>query len=703
MFIHIDYTLRECIIEFVLSEFKNKSIYELDSVTKQQMDVIVDSLVDDIILLIGKNNDLYAYKSREFNTTLVSNHFKIKIYTGISKKIAKNNYKLAEQYLTTSFAALEPIEFENDWCRVEVYRYIDAPVVENLLYSDEIIDIDDINNKFVRYIIDTYYSSIDEHEDCYYCYDSNMSNFVLSTDGELTNIDFDFISKYSYHQMIHDVVWQWCTFMFLDNDNPRHDNKNSYTLSYIENGNDIFSLANRLIDEIYKKISKNRPDKKLQIPLPSAPYTDSVQNEITEYNKKQLLAQYKFNYLGSQNANPMFEHMANFIMDHDCTNILDIACGHSRINEFLTDHQYTLNGIDNDTGAVEYANILYQDDDNINIFNGDIMEMIERDTDDNFDCIVISGFLYYMKPGAFKYSPNEFIEKLVEKFSPQYILVCEPRPSKSYLTSDLSEVFSSWRYQSKFFDLNIRMGERVVYALHTDARRSIYERDIVAEFNPDSIHNHRKEPDYDDSLLYNNVYLTNTETLKDVIPSDATHYISVCGGLKCVYQACMDWEPGRDFKMTYIDVVPTALDFRMYFDFLYPKIRNLTDVAKFYKKDINSDVWFAMGEGRHLSEANNVLYEQLEYLNIQDKWDDFIQAYNKIDKEYIRIDAVSDIITLNNIIKNDTSSKLFWYSNIHDWHQFRYTEEDFARWKEILLTSNNIKLLGKVPPFTSSP
>jgi hypothetical protein len=110
-----------------------------------------------------------------------------------------------------------------------------------------------------------------------------------------------------------------------------------------------------------------------------------------------------------------------------------------------------------------------------------------------------------------------------------------------------------------------------------------------------------------------------------------------------------------------------------------------------------------MGEGRHTSEANDVLCEQLEYLNIQDKWEDFIQAYNKIDKEYIRIDAVSDISTLNNIIKDDASSKLFWYSNIHDWHQFRYTEEDFAMWKEILLTSNNIKLLGKVPPFTSSP
>jgi hypothetical protein len=700
MFILIDSTLRDCVTEFILSEFKIKNMYELNSVIKQQMDTIVDSLVDDITLLIGENNDQYAYKNREFNATLISKHFKIKIYTGISKKIAKNNYMLAEQYFATSFAALEPIEFENDWYRIEVYCYIDGSTIDGLLYIDEIIDIDDINNKFINYVIDNYYSTVDAHGDCYYCYDSNMSNFVLSSENELTNIDFDFISKYSYHQMIHEVVWQWCIFLFLDS---LPCDKNSHALSYIENGNNIISLGNRLIDEFYKKINKNRPDKKLPIPLPSLPYTETLQNEITEYNKKQLLAEYKFNYLGDQNANPMFEHMANFIMDHDCTNILDIACGHSRINEFLTGHQYTLTGIDNDPVAVEYANILYQGNNNINIYNGDIMEMVERDTDDNFDCIVISGFLYYMKPGAFKYSPNEFIEKLVEKFSPQYILICEPRPSKSYLTSDLSEVFSSWRYQSKFFDLDIRMGERVVYALHTDTRRSIYERDIVAEFNPDSMHNHRKEPDYDDSLLYNNVYLTNTETLKDVIPSDATHYISVCGGLKCVYQACMDWEPGRDFKMTYIDVVPTALDFRMYFDFLYPKIRNLTDVAKFYKKDINSDVWFAMGEGRHISEANDVLYEQLEYLNIQDKWEDFIQAYNKIDKEYIRIDAVSDISTLNNIIKDDASSKLFWYSNIHDWHQFRYTEEDFAMWKEILLTSNNIKLLGKVPPFTSSP
>ena len=117
MFILIDSTLRDCVTEFILSEFKIKNMYELNSVIKQQMDTIVDSLVDDITLLIGENNDQYAYKNREFNATLISKNFKIKIYTGISKKIAKNNYMLAEQYFATSFAALEPIEFENDWCR----------------------------------------------------------------------------------------------------------------------------------------------------------------------------------------------------------------------------------------------------------------------------------------------------------------------------------------------------------------------------------------------------------------------------------------------------------------------------------------------------------------------------------------------------------------------------------------------------------
>ena len=67
---------------------------------------------------------------------------------------------------------------------------------------------------------------------------------------------------------------------------------------------------------------------------------------------------------------------------------------------------------------------------------------------------------------------------LVKKYNPKTIIISEPRPSVVYKTSDLSEIFSTWAYESWFFELDIRMGDRVVYALETDRPRSIFNRKI---------------------------------------------------------------------------------------------------------------------------------------------------------------------------------------------------------------------------------
>jgi len=413
--------------------------------------------------------------------------------------------------------------------------------------------------------------------------------------------------------------------------------------------------------------------------------------------------QYRFDYLKDKAANPMFKHMADFIKKQKCRKILDLGSGYSRINEFMGAYKYQLTAVDNDSHVIEYLNETYGEKENIDVVEADAISFVDSIGIDGVDCVVISGFLYYMKPYVFKYNPEDYIDKIVEKYNPKYILVCDPRPSIPYVSPDYEQLFSDWTYEAKFFNLDIRMGERVVYALHTDKKRSIYDREIGAEFNENSEYNHQKEPDFTDKELYNTVYVTNTETLDDIDPYVATHYVSVCGGLKGLYQARMDWVPGRKFKMTYVDVVPSALDFKMYFDHMYPIHKSIPRVAELYKEEINPDVHFSFGEYRMLDETDIILQEQLEYLGIEENWDQFIKEYAKAEKTYIRIDAVNDIDLLNTILKRDKkSTKLFWYSNIHDWHQFRYTEEQYQEWCDLLHKDNEIKLVGKVPPFTSS-
>lgn len=409
-----------------------------------------------------------------------------------------------------------------------------------------------------------------------------------------------------------------------------------------------------------------------------------------------------YEYLKLDNANPMFEKMADIVREKQCVSILDVGCGYSRINEFLDDYEYTLLGVDNDVDVVAECTANYDDADNISFTTSDILNFVENDTRTEFDCVILSGLLYYFKQDTYAWSAHELISNIVKKYNPKTIIISEPRPSVVYKTSDLSKIFSTWAYESWFFELDIRMGDRVVYALETDCQRSIFDRKIKAEFNSTSEYSHQKETVWEDELLSRGVYLTNTETLDDVVPSNSDHYISVSAGFKSLYQACMDWYPGKDQQFTYIDVVPTAIDYRMYFDQMYPKLHSATRVFEYYLREINPTILPIVGDSRSTAELDTIVNEQLSYLNIsRDHWDQFIKEYSTATKSYIRIDAINNVKLLNQYINKYQTTKYFNYSNIHDWHQFRFTSQTFYSWKQYLNKRNNIKFIGKTPPFTS--
>jgi len=416
---------------------------------------------------------------------------------------------------------------------------------------------------------------------------------------------------------------------------------------------------------------------------------------------------YKWHYLNSAEANPMYEQMASFIKENDCKTVLDIGCGFSRINEFLT-NDYSINGLDSDIDCINYC----LENHSGKYVIGDVTA-IEKYTElgTHYDAIVLSGILYYFGKGDMP-TVEDYVDRLIKLYSPRIVIVCEPRPSLVYISPNFTELLDRYAYVAKQFDMKIRMGNRIVYCLYTDRNRP--ERKIKAEFNEHSeLYNHIKQSDFDTNRLKYNVYLTNTENISndrdgELFPQNVNnyHYISVAAGFKSLFKAVIDWEAHKEFKFIYVDVVPTALDYRMFFDFKLKQNSKISfnEIYNLYVSEINPNIIPIYGTNN--VDIDETVKMQLKELDIDfQHWQDFIAAYSQIEKTYIKLDAVNNIKLLKNLINSctDDNLKWFWYSNMFDWHQFRFKEQTYYRWVKYL--DNNIKglkLNGHTPPFTTS-
>lgn len=418
---------------------------------------------------------------------------------------------------------------------------------------------------------------------------------------------------------------------------------------------------------------------------------------------------YTWNYLNRSGANPMFQQIADFVKQNDCHSILDIGCGHSRVNEFLTDYVYDIAGVDTDGECIYYCQTNYPDH---NYQTGSALDLpaFQR----QFDCIILSGMLYYFGKNDWP-SPDEYIQSLVERYNPRCIIVAEPRPSKSYQSPDFAAMFDRWAWSMKSVDMDIRMGNRAVYCLYTDRERP--ERKIKAKFNANSEHHeHYLQPDFSLQQLQHQVYLTNTEDLSsakdgELVPDQRNiqTYVSVCAGFKSMYKACLDNYFGKRFQFVYVDVVQQSVDYRMWQDNWLTKA-NLTDNSVFdqaletYLETVD-DRLLPLWGGEHTS-MRSAIDADLEQLKInQAQWLNFLRTYTDAPKTYIKLDAVNNCKLLSRLINqnNTDMGTWFWYSNIFDWHQFRYKEQSFYRWCEYLKSqTKGLTLNGKQPPFTTS-
>lgn len=409
---------------------------------------------------------------------------------------------------------------------------------------------------------------------------------------------------------------------------------------------------------------------------------------------------YTWSYLQSAEADPLFETVADNIKKYNCKRILDFACGYSRINEFLTDYACSVDGLDSDEDCIEYCKETYTG----NYVTCDALAFEScEDLDDSYDCVVVSGFFYYTN------RPNwptmlELFDRIKERFNPKIIIVTDPQPRKDYNSPDYSDLLLRYAYTVEPLYLDIRMGQRNVYTFFADRTRPDFK--IKAKFNQDSIHDHWQADEFDENTLKHCVYLTNTETIDHerdgrVFPVDQEieRYISVAAGLKGMYKAALDWYPGKQFEFVYVDIVPLALDYRMYMDrtigFTSPN-----DIYNQYVETVNDNIVAKFGGD--IVDINSVVKNQIKELGLEECWSDFLEAYANAPKTYIRLDAINNVKLFNSIIQDRSKKTWFWYSNAPDWHQFRLSEHTWERWIKYLNDRNNAVFVGKTPPFTSS-
>lgn len=215
------------------------------------------------------------------------------------------------------------------------------------------------------------------------------------------------------------------------------------------------------------------------------------------------------------------------------------------------------------------------------------------------------------------------------------------------------------------------------------------DRDIID--TKTSKHPRRELTDHEKKFL---VYVNNTEPAVNILNHEDTsidHYISVCSGMKSIYKCAIDWYPGKQFRFTYVDIVPTAVDFRKHFDALCCS-KPMSEIYLSYPNEIRGCF-----HNCSVEKIDQEIEEQIKFLGIADTWDEFLVEYKNAPKIYLNLDAINEVNILNEIISRFNDNKWFWCSNIFDWDEVNYSKEQRVEWLDYLRQHNpNIQFWPKI-------
>lgn len=418
----------------------------------------------------------------------------------------------------------------------------------------------------------------------------------------------------------------------------------------------------------------------------------------------------KFSALDTAQANEMFEKQASIIQSHNVKSILDIGCRLARPLEWL-DHGTMYHGFDIDYDYIielekkfpkeEYPNVEWQHGDWDNPpFEG------------HYDCLIFGGMFYYNKDEVVK-----LMEHYISLYSPKLIIICDIdyKSPAHWWAADFSELKE--KYFHKEYSITLLPG---FYGME---KRVIFEIDLTkqASISNGSLRENSPPPNKTYTGLISEsfpveemmewIYVTNTEPLDNigkVMSKDLVldYWVGVAAGFKPYYTLCK-FGVTKDTRIIYADVSPREIDWRKYFDKNYRFDMDDNDLTELYIKyqEQNPSCEFIRGNIYSIGES---LRKEREFLNItDDDWRDMWHMYNDLEKVYNVTNIIDDVDSVLELIRPGTPERptngYVWTSNAWDWHQFRYTEEDYFQWRKKVREYLNSDFFydGKIPPFSS--
>lgn len=390
---------------------------------------------------------------------------------------------------------------------------------------------------------------------------------------------------------------------------------------------------------------------------------------------------YTWNYLLDKAAQPMYNGISEHVLRTQATSILDIGCGYASWIPFYQGSA-DITGIDSDDGAIDYCRANYTG------------EFLQDDAFDlgvggQYDVIVLGGLLYYMKGER---SPLDYVEDLISRYNPRHIVIQEPFPSISHQSPDFIPLLDRYAWHGEYYDLDIRMGQRIVITLQVDqVRPQRREKGVVDN----------QQNTFDLNTLQFGVYTANTEAVDHhidgrVFPAEPARqsYTSVCAGFKSLYKACIDYTPNQTQSFTWFDISPTAVLYRMYQDMMRARTPSISwdRQLDIYRTDYDDRIVELRDQTHSIDDTVDA---QLSELNIPlERWRSWLHTYAKSPRRYVKCDIVNNLKYARQFVE---PGSWLWYSNVFDWHQFSFPERSKNAWMNYM-ERDDVTLVGKYIP-----
>ena len=230
-------------------------------------------LFSDLKKMMVDDDEITRVKCNRYSLTFFSRKYKAKVYLGLSRDIANENFEIARHFFHKdyNFSELFQGTCQNRYYHIELYKVINECTVEDCIYLQDYNNninrkevYDSVNNNgpywllklFQRYLFKHIIDNI-EYGVSLYPNDMNIGNFIVmkeGTDITMLNIDYDHIVKTSTKHAVHNVSWQFISRMFDKERMP--DEKITKEFKKYRDGTTLFDEVEKFKSEVFsiKKI-----------------------------------------------------------------------------------------------------------------------------------------------------------------------------------------------------------------------------------------------------------------------------------------------------------------------------------------------------------------------------------------------------------------------------------------------------------------